>query len=115
MSSVLGFCLRTRLTRVARRATPPLLGYCLSFAGKGSICEWVSFVCRIVISVSPAAASKSGALIAGHIGPAGNGHAERCDAARTPPASEAFTNPRLVIMVLALPLLRKSPYREQNG
>src|SRR2546422_6515829 len=63
IKSVFGFSLRTRFTRVARRATPPLPAYILSFSRIGSICECVSFVCRIVIKVSPFAGRSNGAEI----------------------------------------------------
>src|ERR1041384_4973328 len=49
-----------RLTRVARRATPPLPAQVLSLSLTGSICECVSLVWRIVMSVSSAATSSSG-------------------------------------------------------
>src|SRR5215216_7515200 len=51
MSSVLGFSFLIRLTSVARRATPPIPAF-RSLGGKGSICECVSFVWRIVMTVS---------------------------------------------------------------
>src|SRR2546423_6899841 len=112
MSSVFGFPLRTRFTRVARRATPPLSGYCLSLAGKGSICEWVSLVWRIVISVSPALTSNSGELIADHNGIENDGNTNRGNAIVAPPASEALRNVRLVIMAVAPPLPARLLYQK---
>src|SRR2546423_15053845 len=115
MSSVFGFSWRTRFTRVARRATPPLPGYCLSFSGKGSICEWVSFVWRIVISVSPEPGSKSGALMEDHGGRVNDRKRGDGTVAIAPPAREALRKLRRVIMVAAPLLPEMLLYQKQTG
>src|SRR5581483_9119872 len=92
-----------KLTRVARRATPPLPPYLGSLSETGSISECVSLVCRIVIRVSPAATSKSGSAIAARTRCESRVDAAPGSASAAPVTSELFRKLRRLIMALSVP------------